>query len=149
MKPRTVKQRCHDYFDVFRCIKEGRRVKRSMNKDGSIKTVPVIPCPDVLESVVQQECLDWLRANGIMCDRHDCGTGDFGFGIRQYGIKSAGDIIGCLKNGKHFEIECKKGKGGRLSSGQQKRWRKVEENNGMYLVIHGIEELIYYKELIL
>ena len=65
-------------------------------------------------------------------------------GIYSYGIKNAGDIVGAIKSGIHFEIECKHGKGGRLSIGQQNRMLKVRKSNCYYFVVHGASELEYY-----
>jgi hypothetical protein len=89
----------------------------------------------------------WLRLNHIFHNRHDCGSGDIaGYGYATYGIKNSGDIHGMLKHhgGKHFEIECKRGKGGRLSIGQQQRRKDVRANNSLYFVCHGVEELEYF-----
>jgi hypothetical protein len=77
----------------------------------------------------------------VFCDRHDCGSGP---GQARYGIKGAGDIIGVLSTGRHFEVEVKKGKGGRLSKDQQKRMDGVHYAGGYYFVVHGIEELEFY-----
>lgn len=115
-----------------------------VRKDGSIATKPVVYCPDIPEKVVVRLCVGWLRWRRIKCDRHDVGSGDFGVGYATYGIKTAGDIIGLLPDGTHLEIECKKGIGGRLSKGQQKRMEDIRNNNGIYLIIHGIPEIEYY-----
>jgi len=115
-----------------------------VRKDGSIATKPVTFCPDLRERIVVNKCIAWLRRNRIFCSRHDVGSGDFGHGYATYGIIGAGDIIGLLPDGTHLEIECKKGKGGSLSKGQQKRMKDIRENNGIYLVVHGISELEYY-----
>jgi len=64
-----------------------------------------------------------------------------GAGQAVYGIKHAGDIIGILPNGVHFEIETKRGKGGKLSKGQQERMADVRATGGVYLVVHGVNEL--------
>ena len=113
-------------------------------RDGSIPTHPVVPVPELAERDVLKDCLKWLRAHRIFSDRHDCGTGNIsGAGIATYGIKGAGDIIGILPSGIHFEIECKRGKGGRLSAGQQERMAKVRVTGGVYLVVHGVNELEY------
>jgi hypothetical protein len=111
--------------------------------DGSIGTKPTVPCADVLESVVMEEVEEWLGARRIMYDRNNTGMGDIAGDGRKfrYGIKDAGDIIGCLPSGIHFELELKRGKGGSLSLGQQKRERKVNRNNGVYLIIHSANEL--------
>jgi len=117
-------------------------VKRSRAKDGSISTVPIIEVSDLSEAIVLAGCLEWLRARNIVADRNNVGSGQIGeSGFYSYGIKHGGDIIGLLPNGRHFELECKRGRGGRLSDGQQKRMRKVTDSNGYYFVIHGVEEL--------
>lgn len=146
-KRRTKAQKYKDLFDAFTCMREGKPVKREGTKDGSIPTHPVVSCPDLPEWRVKKECISWLRRQGVFCNGHDAGTlqnaqGDWG----SYGIKGSGDIHGILRNqnGQHFEIECKRGSGGRLSLDQQKRWRDVRGNNGVYLIIHGIQELEYY-----
>jgi hypothetical protein len=145
-KRRTKAQKIGDCFDAFKCIKEGRKVKRSGAKDGSIATHPVVPVPELSERDVLAECKKWLDAHHIPCDRNNVGAGQMGTsGFHSYGIKNGGDIIGWLpRSGIHFEIECKKGKGGRLSKGQQERQIKCEETCALYFVIHGVPELEYY-----
>ena len=65
------------------------------------------------------------------------------------GIIGAGDIIGILPNGRHFEIEVKAGRGGRLSKKQQERQAKVCQALGVYIVVHGLPELEHYMEFYL
>ena len=147
-KKRTAAQKKQDLFDVYKCIREGRPVKRSVAKDGSIATHSVVPVmPGQPEKIVLNECIEWLRTRRILANRHDAGTfqnerGQWG----TYGIKGAGDIIGILPGGRHFEIEVKKSNGGRLSTGQQKRMANVQAYGGVYLVVHGTEELEFYME---
>ena len=143
MKKQTKADKFDDLADVIKCINEGKKVKRIKRyKDGSIPTKPVIPCPNAPEKDILKQCLEWLKKQGIKADRHDAGTfqnsrGQWG----TYGIKGAGDLIGLLPSGRHFEIECKAGKGGKLSKGQQKRQHDINENNGIYLIVHSLLEL--------
>ena len=149
MKKQTKSDKCKDLYDAFQCIRDDRPVKRVGAKDGSIPTKSVVPVPDLPErgdGGVQDVCRKWLDAHRIFHSPHDCGAGDFGYGYATYGIKSAGDDIGFLPDGRYFELEYKKGKGGKLSKGQQKRMRKIKKANGFYFVIHGVPELIYYFE---
>ena len=139
---KTRTQKLADAFATYTAAKQGTKPKRGA-KDGSIPTHPVVPCPDLPEAEVLKRCLKWLRARRVFCDRHDCGSGP---GHARYGIKGAGDIIGILHDGRHFEIECKKGKGGRLSKGQQERMAEVRATEGEYFVVHGVPELKYYME---
>lgn len=120
-------------------------------KDGGIQTKPLVPCPDVLEAEVLKAVMTWLKRNRILCDRNNVGSGDLDNrgAIHSYGIKDGGDIIGCLPNGLHLEIEVKRGRGSVLSLGQQQRRDKVRKNKGVYLVVHGVPELeLLMKELI-
>ena len=147
---RKKSEKFADYFDAFKCIGADAPVKRSGAKDGGIPTHPVMPLPHIPEASVSRDCGEWFKAHGIIMDRNNTGAGSVGSsGFYKYGIKNGGDWIGLRKDGIHLEIECKKGKGGRLSAGQQQRWRDIEASNGIYLVIHGIEELEYFKEFIL
>jgi hypothetical protein len=111
--------------------------------DGGKGTKPTCWCEDALEGEVMKACMSWLKARRIMCDRNNTGMGDItGEGRKfRYGIKDAGDILGCLPDGTHFELELKRGRGGTQSLGQQKREKKVKDNNGIYLIIHGEPEL--------
>jgi len=141
MKRLTKKDKLNEAAAFYQAIRTGSKptVKR-----GPISTRPVVPCPTKPEREVLTGCIKWLRARRVFCDRHDCAAGDLGHGYATYGIKGAGDIIGILPGGQHFEIECKAGKGGRLSVGQQKRVEDVRAAGGVYLVVHGVGELEHY-----
>lgn len=150
-KKQTKADKFNDYADAVQAIRESLPPRRHTAKDGSIPTHPVVPVFELPEKEVVKGCLAWLKRHRIFCTRHDVGGGYLGAGTAYatYGIKGAGDIIGLLRNGRHFEIECKTGKGGRLSLNQQKRMHNIRDNNGIYLVVHGCEELaFYFKDLI-
>lgn len=145
-KHQTKAQKFNDLANAIGQIRKGEKVKRIGAKDGSIATHPVVhidyPGP---EKRVLGDCLYWLKKHHVFCNRHDAGTFQNDRGQwATYGIKGAGDIIGMLKDGQHFEIECKHGRGGRLSVGQQDRMKGVRDNGGLYFVVHGIEEIEYY-----
>jgi len=146
MKRQTRAQKFNDLANAIGQIRRGEKVKRIGAKDGSIPTHPIVPVdPKKLEHQVLFECLNWLIRLRIFCNRHDAGSFQNDRGQwATYGILNSGDIHGILKDGQHFEIECKKGSGGRLSIGQQKRMKDVRDNGGLYFVIHGIEELEHY-----
>ena len=145
MKKRTRRQQYGDYADAIKAMREGQPVKRQRAKDGSIPTQPIVPVPILSESVILKQCLEWLKEHGILANRNNVGSGQMGeSGFYSYGIKNAGDIVGLLSTGQHFEIEVKRGSGGRLSESQQKRMRDIRDSNGLYLVVHGIPELEYY-----
>ena len=147
MNRQTKLQKYNDLANAIGQIRRGEPVKRIGAKDGSIRTHAVIDVPDVLEKIVLQDCLEWLRKKGIICNRNNTGAGEMGTsGFYNYGIKNGGDIIGLNKHGVHYELECKRGKGGLLSAGQQKRMQIIRESNGIYLVIHGWQELEYYND---
>ena len=144
VKRRTKKQKLDDYFDAFKCVQGDKKVKRSKAKDGSIQTHPVVPCPDLPECEVLVLCLVWLKDHNIFCNSLNNGTVQTASGWHSYGIRGAGDIMGLLPDtGRHFEVECKRGRGGKLSEAQQKRMVDVKNNNGIYLVVHGVAEMEY------
>jgi hypothetical protein len=145
VKKLTVKQQKEQIGKMLIAKMTGGAI--SANKDGSVMTKPIFnDMPDILESKVLEDCLAWLKSNRIFADRNNVGEGQLGCSDAYYrfGIKNGGDIIGCLPNGRHFEIECKRGRGGKWSKGQQERCVELRENNGLYFLVHGTEELEYY-----
>ncbi len=130
----TKKQTFQSYHD---------HILQKPTKRKSIPTKPTIACEDVLEHEVLSGCMSWLSKRRIIGDRNNVGkfdprdTGE----LMQFGIVDGGDWIGLLPNGRHLEIECKRGRGGTLSVGQQKRRKKILMNNGVYLIVHSAEEL--------
>ena len=138
---KTKKQKLADCHTVYEAAKAGVKPNRHQAKDGSIPTHPVVSVLDLPEAEVLKWCLRWLKARRVFHDRHDCGSGS---GHARYGIKGAGDIIGILPDGHHFEIETKAGKGGRLSDAQRWRMADVRATGGLYFVVHGVEELVHY-----
>jgi len=147
MKKRTRQQIYKDYAEAIAAMKANQPVKRQGAKDGSIQTHSITSVPDLPEAQVLKDCLKWLKRRGILCNRNNTGSGQMGVsGFYSYGIKGAGDIIGLCKNGIHFEIECKRGRGEKLSEKQQERMKFVRASGGIYLVIHGIEELKCYND---
>ena len=148
MKHQTRLQQYNDLANAIGQIRRGEPVKRIGTKDGGIRTHPIVPVnPKKLEHEVLADCLSWLKKHHVFCQRHDASTfqndrGQYG----TYGILGAGDIMGMLKyhNGKHFEIETKRGSGGVLSVGQQKRMKRVRDHGGLYFVVHGVQELEHF-----
>ena len=143
-KKQTKQDKIRDLYTVFKCLKENRPVRRSGRKDGGIPTHPTLPCANAPEAIVLKNCLRALKQLGLVHDRNNVGTGFIGGGGQMYsfGIKNAGDIIGAFRNGVHFEIECKHGKGGILSSGQQKRMKEIRDSNCVYIVAHSAAEML-------
>jgi len=153
----TKAKRLKDWALTFKAISEGRQPVRPTRKDGSLPTRPVVRVDEAkTEHKVMDECMAWLEARGCLVDRMNVGAGilrrdpindilgGHNEGYCQYGIKDAGDICGMLPDGRHLEVEVKKGRGGSWSEGQQKRCADVWAHNGVYLLVHGIEELKHY-----
>ena len=150
MKRQTKADKFRDLANAVTQMRNGDKVKRIGAKDGSIATHPVVPVdPSLPEKEVLKDCMAWLKEHHVQHNRHDDGTFQNRFGQwATYGILGSGDIHGTLRHhqGKRFEIETKKGKGGRLSKDQQRRMRDLHYNNALYFVVHGVEELIFYME---
>ena len=143
MKQRTKTQKLDDQYIAYQAMLAGEKPKRSTRKDGSLPTKPIVPCEDLHESAVLQDCLYWLRNHRFIADRMNTGAGDFGGGFRHYGIIGAGDILAYAPNGRGIEIECKAGKGGTWGRTQQIRCKRIRKNNVVYMIVHGVEELEY------
>jgi len=139
-----------DLADAVKCMRENKKPKRSTNKDGSINTKPFFIVDPQLEKDVLKECIAWLRKRGCVADRLDAGSACMDNGqIYRYGIIGAGDIIGILPNGIHFEVECKRSTGGKWSISQQRRKKKIECNNALYFIVHSLIELQHYMKGVL
>ena len=153
---RSRADRLNDWAIAFAAISRGEQPRRNTRKDGSLPTRPVVSVAELSEHEAQDECLEWLKSRDCMVDRMNVGAGllrrvsSSGImggeerGYCQYGIKYGGDLLGCLPDGRHLEIEMKKSKGGSWSKGQQERCAKVRKHHGVYLVVHGLEELKHY-----
>jgi len=124
-------------------IRKGKRPMPKIHTDGSVTTRPCVPCPDVPEADVMRVTEEWIVRHGCTIDRLNNGAGhlDGSPNYGMYGIKGGGDWLGMLPNGRHLEIECKKGKGGRQSKHQFKRMMRVRRGGGVYVLIHGLPEL--------
>lgn len=134
-----------DLADAVRCMRQGKKPKRSTNKDGSINTEPIFSVEPKLEKDVLKDCIAWLRRRGCVADRMNVGAGRLDNGnFYRYGIAGAGDILAYLPNGRGVEIECKHGAGGKWSISQQRRAKKIQRNNALYYIVHGVEELEYF-----
>jgi len=149
-KKRSRKEIYGDYAKAIGAIRKGQPVKRDCAKDGSIPTHPMFGTTLNSEATVLRQCLLWLQGRRLVANRNNVGTGVMSTsGVHSYGIKGGGDIIGLLKNGRHFEVECKAGKGGRLSKNQRQRMYDIQTSNGLYFVVHSLRELqFYFKDLI-
>ena len=140
---KSKKDRLAEAHTAYTAAKAGTKPHRG-TKNGSIPTHPVVPCPGLPElgkGGVQDLCYKWLLARRILCNTHACGRGP---NNAIYGIKHSGDIHGYLPDGRGFEIECKRGKGGHQTKGQQERMWSVLETGGLYFVVHGIPEMEHY-----
>ncbi len=142
---KTKTQKLADAHTLYKAIKANTKPSRGA-KDGSIATHPVVPCPDLPElgkGGVQDLCYKWLKARRVFCDCHACGRK----GGVLYGIKDSGDIHGYLPDGRGFEIECKRGRGGHQRSGQRDRMALIHNTSAaLYFVVHGIPEMEHYFE---
>lgn len=141
---KTKTQKLAEAHTLYTAAKKGQKPKRGA-ADGSVPTHPVVPCPDLPEegeAGVKDLCHKWLIARRILCNKHACGRK----GGVLYGIKDSGDEHGYLHDGRGFELEYKRGRGGKLSEGQQERMLAVRKTDGLYFVIHGIPEMEHYFE---
>lgn len=140
--PKTLKTK--QMAEAILAFRDGRKPNFG-RKDGSVMTKPIVPCKPIPEREVLRECQRWLRRR-CLCNRLNNGYvqsspyNDRDNRGYQYGIKGAADLQ-CIYKGLHVDVECKSGKGGTLAYNQQQRRDDVERHGGVYLVVHGVEEL--------
>jgi len=94
-----------------------------------------------LEGAVLKECLEYLHKLGIFCWRNNVGAFQLSDRYIKFGIKGAPDIIGVLKNGIILTVECKRRIGGKQSVDQKMFQYRIEQNNGVYLLVKSAVEL--------
>jgi hypothetical protein len=129
-------------------IKQGK--KPQVTLDGSVPTRPLVPCPDVLEHVVDEAVEPMFVRYGLRMRRLNNGEGKFEHSLNYatYGIIGGGDYLGWLiHGGRHIEVELKRGRGGNLSKDQQDRFNDCWDDDAIFVVVHGVEELKYFYDV--
>lgn len=94
------------------------------------------------ESEVLKECLSVLKEMNIFCWRQN--TGAFqtkNGGFFRSSMAGVSDILGILPDGRFLAVECKREKGGILSSKQIEFLGKVDQNKGVAIVASDAEKL--------
>ncbi len=86
------------------------------------------------------ECLEWLAIEGIFAWPNNTGALKTDNRFIKYGKIGSADILGIQSWGQHLEVECK------IPPDYQKKpqeihQRMVEKNNGIYLLVHTVDEL--------
>jgi len=94
------------------------------------------------EASIQLKIIKFLQTNNIYCwrnanlTRYDPKTKQY---LSNPQHKSGlGDIVGLLPDGRHLEIEVKK-KGGRQSPHQLIHQKRIEQNNGIYILAYDVK----------
>lgn len=83
---------------------------------------------------------------GIFCYANNTGSIKGANRYQQYGFPGSPDILGILPNGQYLGIEIKTGNAVQ-NKNQKKFKRKIDENHGMFVIIHSMEELLKWISL--
>lgn len=83
---------------------------------------------------------------GIFCYQNNTGSVKGVNRYQQYGFPGSPDILGILPNGQYLGIEIKTGNAVQ-NKNQKKFKRKIDENHGMFVIIHSMEEMIKWISL--
>ena len=94
-----------------------------------------------LESIVLKQCLEYLQIRGIFVFRNNTGALKAGRRFIRFGFPGSSDILGILPDGRFLAIECKREKGGRLSEAQKDFISRINDNGGVAMCVHSLEEL--------
>ena len=87
-----------------------------------------------------------LSSVGIFCYANNTGSIKGANRYQQYGFPGSPDILGILPNGQYLGIEIKTGNAVQ-NKNQKKFKRKIDENHGMFVIIHSMEELLKWISL--
>ena len=94
------------------------------------------------EKSIQKACLDLLGAYKIFCWRNNTGAVKMEKRFFRFGLAGSPDIIALHpRTGKFIGIEVK-GPKGRLSDKQKEFAESVRKNNGTYMVVWSVDQLI-------
>ena len=98
------------------------------------------------ENIVKKACMDWLEAHKIIHNRQQSGRLQIinPHTRKPYWVmlaeEGSGDIVGCTKSGRYFEIECKS-EAGKQSSAQKGHQIRVESSGGIYILARSTDDL--------
>jgi len=92
------------------------------------------------ESAVQREVVLQAKRMGVQLWRQQAGRIFTGRYTIQLAPSGAADLTGMLAQGVRLEVEVKKRFGGTQSKVQKEWQRYIEENNGVYLLVHSGED---------
>jgi hypothetical protein len=96
------------------------------------------------EAPILRASLDYLRLRNVFCWRQNSGaftTPDGKRFMRTSDINGVADIIGVTPRGRFLAVECKSERG-RQSTPQRQFQKAIERHNGLYIIVHSIDELI-------
>jgi hypothetical protein len=94
------------------------------------------------EAKVQSEIIKWLVPRGVILAVTDAGLlAKMGLGM-SCGIPTGWpDLTACTPSGRFMGVECKAA-GGRQSDEQRATQKRIEDNGGLYVLAHSLEELV-------
>ena len=97
--------------------------------------------PNDTEATVKSEVLESAKAHRILLFRQQAGQISMGSYYMNLAPKGAADLTGIIPYGPWFgrrlEVECKKRYGGTQSEDQIAWQKMIEENGGVYLLVHS------------
>lgn len=96
---------------------------------------------NIPESDVLKGCLEFLKLHQIFCFRNNTGSYRKGNSYIRYGMVGSSDILGILPNGQFLAVECKRGKGGKLSEEQILFLDNINRNGGVGICVNSVEAL--------
>lgn len=95
------------------------------------------------EDEVQKQCLDYLTIRNIYHWRQNSGCAKIGKRfIRFTTIIGISDILGICPDGRFLAIECKREKGGVVSTAQKLFLQNIKNNGGVAIVVHSLDDMV-------
>ena len=106
----------------------------------SPKPSKIIP----LEADSLREVMQALKTHNLVAwiERQNTGAAKVGGRFIKFGWRGCSDLLGQLKDGRLLAVECKRPKGGKLSSDQLNFLEMVRNNGGVAFVATNLHDVI-------
>jgi hypothetical protein len=98
------------------------------------------------ENIIKNACRQWLTAHGIINNRQQSGRikAIHPKTRKEYWVyladEGSGDIVGCTKKGRFYEVETK-APNGNWSDEQRTRKKIIEASGGIYILAFSVDDL--------
>ncbi len=109
-----------------------------------LEASPKVKFNKPMEADCLREVMMALKTHQLVawCERQNTGAAKVGGRFIKFGWKGCSDILGQLKDGRLLAVECKRLKGGKLSSDQLHFLEMVRNHGGVAFVAINLQDVL-------